>query len=230
MSHTDHTIVIVPGAWSDGNSWRAPLVALAKAGYDVRAAQLPLTSFEDDVRTLSRLLDRIETSVTLVGHSYAGAVITAVGTSHKVRSLAYVCAVAPDSGEKLADLFGRHPTKATTQPSADAAGFLWLDEAFVADALAHDLDAAAVRLVVAAQKPINGAFYNATVDAVGWKNKPTAYLVTTEDRILSPETQREMATRIHAHVEEIDASHLVHLSRPDAVARFVRAHVESLTK
>ena len=44
--------------------------------------------------------------MTLVGHSYGGAVITEAGNHEKVRSLAYIAAFAPDKGESVSTLIG----------------------------------------------------------------------------------------------------------------------------
>jgi predicted alpha/beta hydrolase family esterase len=72
----------------------------------VTAAPLPLTSLFNDVAALNHTLDRVEGPVVLVGHAYAGAVIGEV-RSEKVPSLGCVAALAPDEGEKAADVFYR---------------------------------------------------------------------------------------------------------------------------
>ena len=82
------TIVLVHGAWMEGGAWREVLIPLAHEGYTVRAAQLPLKSFEGDVAAVDLLLDWVEGPVLLVGHSYAGAVVSAAGNHAKVHSLA----------------------------------------------------------------------------------------------------------------------------------------------
>jgi pimeloyl-ACP methyl ester carboxylesterase len=54
-----------------------------------------------------------------------------------------------------------------------------------------------------------------------WMSKPSWYLQTTDDRILPPETQREMAERIGAKMLAVAASHMVLLSNPEAVAGMI---------
>ncbi len=216
------TIVLVHGAWSDGSVWKDVLIPLAHEGYTVRAAQVPLKSYEGDVAAVNLLLDHVDGPVLLVGHSYSGAVISAAGNHPKVKALAYVAAFAPEADEVFGSLMSMHPAAVPMTLGPDANGFLWLDSAFAADALGHDLHRGIIHLVVAVQKPTSYKLFEAKLSDPAWKHKPSSYLLTTEDRILAPETQRTLAGRIGARTEEVAASHLVPLSQPDAVAQFIR--------
>ena len=222
------TIVLVHGAWSDGSSWSGVLGPLAQEGYTVRAAQLPLKSYEADVAAVELLLNHIEGPVLLVGHSYGGAVISAAGNHAKVQALAYVCAFAPEADEVFGGLLSMHPAKSQMTVGPDANGFLWIDAEYAADALGHDLHPGVIHLAVAVQKPVSYKLFESKLSDPAWKRKPSAYLVTTEDRILAPETQHMMAARIGARVEEVAASHLVTLSQPEAVVEFLRTSAATL--
>jgi pimeloyl-ACP methyl ester carboxylesterase len=222
------TIVLVHGAWSDGSIWKEVLIPLAHEGYRVRAAQIPLTSFAADVAALELLLDHVEGPVLLVGHSYAGAVISAAGNHEKVKALGYVCAFAPEADEVFGSLMSMHPAKESMTLRPDVHGFLWLDADFGAKALGQDLHRGYLNLATTVQKPVHHSLFEATLSAPAWKNKPSSYLVTTDDRILAPETQKVLAQRIGARVEEVAASHLVVLSQPEAVAGFLRTSAEML--
>jgi pimeloyl-ACP methyl ester carboxylesterase len=92
-------VVLAHGAWADGSSWARVITALKSDGANVVAAPLPLTSLADDVAALDRTINRVDGSVVLVGHAYAGAVI-AETKSVSVKALVYVTALAPDEGEK----------------------------------------------------------------------------------------------------------------------------------
>jgi len=75
---TNHaSVVLVHGAWADGSSWSKVIGPLRAAGMDVVAAPLPLTSLADDVAALDATLERLDGTVLLAGHAYAGAVIAA---------------------------------------------------------------------------------------------------------------------------------------------------------
>ena len=222
------TIVLVHGAWMDGTSWKDVLIPLAHEGYTVRAAQVPLKSYEGDVAAVNLLLDRVEGPVLLVGHSYSGAVTSAAGNHPKVKALAYIAAFAPEADEVFGSLMSMHPAAVPMTLGPDASGFLWMDAEFAADALGHDLHRGIIHLAVAVQKPASYKLFEAKLSDPAWKHKPSSYLVTTEDRILAPETQRVLARRIGARTEEVAASHMVPLSQPDAVAQFLRTSAAAL--
>src|SRR5882672_7075211 len=129
----DVSVVLAHGAWADGSSWARVITALKAEAVKVSAAPLPLTSLADDVVALNRSLDRTEGPIVLAGHAYAGAVI-ALARPERVKALVYVTALAPDEGEKVADVFYRvapHPKAPKLTP--DSNGLIWLpDDAFAA--------------------------------------------------------------------------------------------------
>ncbi len=97
----DLTVVLVHGAWADGSCWHRVILGLQRLDFKVVCAPLPLTSLPDDVSALSRTLERTTTPVVLAGHAYAGAVIGAT-RDDRVKSLVYIAALAPDTGETVA--------------------------------------------------------------------------------------------------------------------------------
>ncbi len=229
MSESKVTIVFVHGAYCDGSVWTKVLMPLAHEGFRIHTAQLPLESFDSDVASLTRLLDHANGPILLVGHSYSGAVITAAGNHEKVKALAYVCAFAPEEGEVFASLLSMNPT-AYPQPSdTDPNGYLWLQADWAAEALGQDLHRGYLNLAVATQKPMQSASFGQSLRNPAWKHKPSAYLMTTEDRVLAPATQQVLAKRINARVQEVAASHMVLLSQPEAVTDFVRTSALTLS-
>jgi len=223
------TIVFVHGAWCDASVWSNVLMPLAHEGFRIHGAQLGLESYAGDLAALNGLLDHVEGPILLVGHSYAGAVITAAGNHEKVKALAYVTAFAPEAGEIFGTIMGMFPAEEQLTLAPDSRGFLWLTAEFAGRALGHDLHRGVINLAVALQRPTNAAIFGESLSNPAWKTKPSAYLVTTDDKILSPETQHALAKRIGARTEEVAASHLVHLSQPQAVTDFVRTSAQSLS-
>src|ERR1700737_2935334 len=98
------TVVLVHGAFADGSSWERVIPLLQAKGLKVVAVQNPLTSLADDVAATKRALDASAGPVILVGHSWAGTVITEAGAHDKVAALVYVAAFAPDAGQSSNDL------------------------------------------------------------------------------------------------------------------------------
>jgi pimeloyl-ACP methyl ester carboxylesterase len=80
-------IVLVHGAWADGSCWSKVIALLQAKGFHVVAVQNPLTSLADDVAATKRIIALQDGPVILVGHSYAGVVITQAGNDPKVVGL-----------------------------------------------------------------------------------------------------------------------------------------------
>lgn len=222
------TIVLVHGAWCDASVWTKVLMPLAHEGFGVRAAQIPLETFAGDVAAVRRLLEQVEGPVLLVGHSYAGTVVSAAGNHEKVKALAYVCALVPDEGEVFGAIMSMNPAAEQLNLTPDAEGYLWLNAEFAGKALGHDLHRGVLNLAVTTQKPTHGGLFAERLEKPAWKSKPSSYLVTTEDHILAPKTQHALVERLGARVEEVAASHLVVLSQPEAVAQFLRTSAEAM--
>jgi pimeloyl-ACP methyl ester carboxylesterase len=208
-------IVLVHGAWADGSGWEGVHRALTARGYKVSIVQNPLTSFADDVAAVNRVLARQDGPALLVGHSYGGAVITEAGAAANVAGLVYVAAFAPDVGESVSSLIaGGQPPP--LEPSSD--GFLFFSEAVFPQAFAQDLDPARGAFLAAAQIPTAGAAFAAPITNAAWKTKPSWYVVASDDRIIPPAAQRQMAARARATITETPGSHAVYVSQPAAVA------------
>ena len=60
-----------------------------------------------------------------------------------------------------------------------------------------------------------------TISEAAWGNKPSWYLIATDDRMIPPPAQREMSGRAGSTVEEAAASDSVYVSQPAAVADLV---------
>ena len=102
------TIVLVHGAFADSSSWNGVVINLQKDGYKTVAVANPLRSVSNDAGLVSDVIGSIEGPVVLVGHSYGGQIISNAARGHdNIKSLVYVAAFAPDSGESASDLAGK---------------------------------------------------------------------------------------------------------------------------
>ncbi|MFF7471966.1 alpha/beta fold hydrolase [Streptomyces sp. NPDC008092] len=221
MSTNHIDVVLVHGAWADGSSWSKVIGPLKADGVRVVAAPLPLTSLTDDVTALDRVLDRLGGTVVLVGHAYAGTVITA--TRHpKVASLVYVAALAPDEGESAGDVFHRgRPHPLTPKLAPDAHGMVWLSDRDFTDAFAQHASAEEQAILAAAQRPIGAPSIGAPIERPLWKDRPSWFLVAEDDRMIAPETQRFTAERMGAHVRTRPVDHTPQVTAPQDVVDIV---------
>ena len=104
------TVVFVHGAFADSSSWSAAANTLSARGFPVLAVANPLRDLSGDADYVHSVLETIDGPIVLVGHSYAGAVITeAVDGIDNVISLVYVAAFIPERGESAGQLNGRFP-------------------------------------------------------------------------------------------------------------------------
>lgn len=213
-------IVLVHGAWADGSGWQDVHDSLLERGYSVSIAQLPLTSLAADVAAVARVLARQPGPTLLVGHSYGGVIITEAGNAANVAGLVYVSAFVPDAGESVSTMLGGG-APLPLQPSTD--GFLFFDPALFSQAFAHDLPAARGAFLAAAQVPPAAAAFGTPVLQPAWKTRPNWYVLSTEDRIIPPAAQRQMALRAGASITEIRGSHALYVSRATAVADAIDA-------
>ena len=78
--NTRPNIVLVHGAWAEGSCWSGVIERLQADGYHVTAPQFPLTALADDVARLRQVLDLQDGPTIVVGHSYGGQIITALGS------------------------------------------------------------------------------------------------------------------------------------------------------
>lgn len=155
-------VVLVHGAWADGSSWSKVIKLLQQNGFNVTAAQIPLTSLADDITVTRNLVAAQEGPTVLVGHSYGGVVISgAANDAPNVEALVYIAAFALDEGESIEALSkqGPAPAGAAAVRPPDDHGFLWIGRDGFAKAFAADADPveasvmAAVDLAAAPHRP-----------------------------------------------------------------------------
>jgi pimeloyl-ACP methyl ester carboxylesterase len=217
------TVVLVHGGFVDGSGWQGVYDLLRKDGYRVSIVQNPTLSLEGDVAATKHVIDAQGEPVVLVGHSYGGAVITEAGNDPNVAALVYIAAFVPDKGESVNTLIGGFPKDAPGPPILPPEdGLLLLDREKFHDSFAGDVDAELAAFMADSQVPWGVGALQGTISEAAWANKPSWYLLTTEDRMIPPQAQREMSGRAGATVEEADGSHSIYVSQPAVVADLVK--------
>jgi pimeloyl-ACP methyl ester carboxylesterase len=229
MAAKDVSVVLAHGAWADGSSWTRVITALKAEGVKVSAAPLPLTSLVDDVAALNRSLDRTEGSIVLAGHAYAGTVI-ALARPERVKALVYITALAPDEGEKVADVFYRlepHPQAPKLAP--DSHGLIWLPEAAFATAFAQNASTEDRAVLAAVQRPISLDCITVPAGRPLWKDIPSWFLLAEHDRMIVPETQHFMAQRMKAMTKVHTVDHTPSVTAPSVVVDLIRDAIHAAT-
>ena len=218
-------IVLVHGAWADGSSWSAAIKRLHAAGYRVTAPQMGLTKLADDVARLRHVLARQDGPTVVVGHSYGGQIITALGEdAPNVVGLVYIAGFGLDEGESIGALLGQGPpTPAIAHLDIDDQGYAWLPEDDFVNHFAADVDPVKARVMHAVQQPLHASALEEVMGTPAWKSLPSWFLVADGDQTIPPDAQRLFSARMGATTTEIATNHVAMVSHPDDVVTMIEA-------
>lgn len=229
------TFITIPGAWHGAWAVERFNDALRSRGHEAIGLTLPSLAGADrrgipaDVESVHRRLDRVSGDVVLIGHSYAGVVITEAGMHPAVRQLVYLAAFIADRGETASGLMSayaaRHSGDATLRGvmrrSADPE-LLELDPTLAGPALYADCDVADQAAAIARLEPHVGRVFSQAPQQIAWRSKPSMFVVCSQDLAIPPSLQRQMAQRASTCVE-LDSSHSPFLSMPFDLADAILA-------
>ncbi len=188
----------------------------------IHAVEMPLTSLADDVERTRKMIAQQDGPVLLVGHSYGGAVITEAGNQPNVIGLVYIAAFAPDAGESPGSITQQHPPVAVANLAPDSDGYLWVKPALYHESFCQDLTPTEGLVLGIIQKAPLASTFGDTITEPAWKHKPSYYQISSEDRMIAPENQEWMSSRIGAKkIITLAASHASLASMPVEVAGFI---------
>jgi pimeloyl-ACP methyl ester carboxylesterase len=223
------TVVLVHGAFADSSSWNGVIERLQAKGVQVTAAANPLRGIAIDSAYVASVLDETPGPVVAVGHSYGGAVITnAAKQAKNVVGLVYVAAFAPDEGETLGEVEAgskdsvlgnaqvqlHYPSGNGGDPAVESA----IDPEKFHDAFAADLPTDETKIMAATQRPVAALAFTEKSGPPAWKDLPSWAVVATGDKAAGADVIRSMAERAGATITEVEGSHVIMISQPQAVA------------
>jgi pimeloyl-ACP methyl ester carboxylesterase len=226
-TRTNPSIVFCHGLWADGSCFNKVIPPLQAEGYEVMAAQYGLDTPEGDVAVVKWSLGRVNSPAILVGHSYGGSVITAAGTDDRVAGLVYIAALAPEADETSQSQQEEFPQTDVFKAVEISDGRIWLRPDGVA-CFAGDLSEQEQKLVWATHMAPAADLMTRNAPGVGWKSKPSSYIVANNDRTVHPELQRFVAKRMGASTHTIDSSHVPMLSQPGFVLDVIRKAAQAV--
>jgi len=228
------TIVLVHGAFADASGWTDVIERLRKDGYSVIAPANPLRSLSGDSAYIKSVLDQTPGPLVVVAHSYGGAVITnAAAGNPNVKALVYVDGFIPDVGEDGLKLAGEGSQVLTALEPRGFPPFGENDQDFYIKQDAFravfcaDLDAKTAAVMAATQRPIAAASYGEPTTAAAWKTIPSWAIIGLQDRVITPESLRAMATRAGSTIVELNSSHVSMISHPKQVTDLIEEAAEA---
>ena len=224
-------ILLVHGAWADGSCWSAVIAQLQARGYNVAAPQFPETSLANDVSRLRHMLSLQDGPTVIVGHSYGGQIMTALGTDvQNAVGLVYIAAFGLDEGETIGALLQQGPPPpALAHLNIDNQGFAWVPEDDFVEHFAGDIDPVKAKVMFAVQQPLSMSTLEDVMDVPAWKTLPTWYLVAAGDEAIPPDGERAFAARMGATTIEIQSNHCAMVSHPDEVVSLIETAVTGIT-
>jgi pimeloyl-ACP methyl ester carboxylesterase len=222
------TVVLVHGAFADASSWNGVIERLQAKGMNVTAPANPLRGISTDSAYIAGVFEETPGPVVAVGHSYGGAVITnAAANAENVVGLVYVAAFATDEGEVLGEVEGGSkdsvlnsalvPHHFPAVNGGESAVEFAIDPAKFHDAFAADLPAEETAVMAATQRPVAESAFSEPGGPPAWKSLPSWAVVATGDKAAGTDVTRSMAERAGATITEVDGSHVIMVSQPQAV-------------
>ena len=224
-------IVLVHGAWADGSCWSGVVARLQADGFHVTAPQFPLSSLADDVARLRQVLEFQDGPTLVVGHSYGGQIMTALGAeAPNVVGLVYIAAFGLDEGESIGGLLeGAPPTPALGNLSIDDQGYAWLPEEDFVNHFAADVDPVTAKVMHAVQQPLHTSTFGEVMGTPAWRSLPSWFLVADGDQAIPPDAERQFAARMGATTVEVATNHVAMVSHPDDVVSLIAAAAQAAT-
>jgi pimeloyl-ACP methyl ester carboxylesterase len=220
-------IVLVHGAWADGSCWSDVIEPLQARGFTVVAPQFPETSLAADVGRLRQVLTRLSGPTLIVGHSYGGQIMTALGAeTPNVVGLVYVAAFGLDQGESLGALLGAGPpTPALAHLIVDTQGCAWLPEGDFVGHFASGVEPNRARVLCAVQQGLSMTTFEDVMGVPAWKSLPSWYLVAANDQAIPADAERTFARRMGAETVEVPSGHLAMVSHAAEVVGLIETAV-----
>jgi pimeloyl-ACP methyl ester carboxylesterase len=239
VASTRPTVALVHGAFADSSSWNGVVAGLLAAGIPVTAISNPLRGIGEDAAYVASALSQIPGPVLAVGHSYGGAIITnAALRAGNVVGLVYVAAFAPDEGELLIEIENGSTDSVLNTAlvqlhypngSAEAGVEFAIAPDKFHDAFAADLPAERAAVMAATQRPVSAVGFTEPNGAPAWKGLPSWAVVATGDRAAGADVVRSMAQRAGATITEVEGSHVIMISKPQAVIDVIRQALDTLS-
>jgi pimeloyl-ACP methyl ester carboxylesterase len=215
---------LVHGAFADASSWNGVIERLQAKGVAVKAPANPLGGISTDSAYIAGVFEETPGPILAVGHSYGGAVISNAATeAENVVGLVFVAAFAPEEDEALGEAAAdskdsvlvplHYPATNGGEPAVEFA----IDPARFKDAFAADLPAEEAAVMAATQRPVAELAFSERSGPPAWKSLPSWTVVATGDKAAGADLVLSMAERAGATITEVDGSHVIMISQPQAV-------------
>jgi len=228
------TVIFVHGACVRDAGWWWSRMTAPLAGHGIATVTVPLPScgesgselgdLYDDVDACRQAIAAADSPVLLCGHSYGGMVITEAGADERVTQLIYVTSMMPSAGQAPADVVASDPSP-WMDPGDD--GTVGVHAEIVRELFLQDCDDATAEQALARLTRQSVKPFTQAPRQIAWQDKPSTYVVCTDDLAIPAQLQRQRAGA-GARLVDFPSGHHPFLSQPQAFADFIAAEVDSV--
>jgi len=191
-----------------------PLPSCGEAGGE-------LGDLYDDVTACQSAIARADGPVVLCGHSYGGMVVTEAGADDRVSQVLYLTSVMADVGESQAGLTSSEPAP-WLDPGED--GTIGVRPELIREFFLQDCDPAVTEQALARLTRQSLAPFTQAPRTIAWLQKPSTYIICTQDLATPADVQRKRV-RPGVRSVEFEAGHHPFLSRPAAFAQTIATEI-----
>lgn len=238
MGYSTSMFILIHGAYHGSWCWDDVADQLRDQGQATQTPDMPghgrhpgwlsHQTMPDYIDSVTELVDESSYPVTFVGHSMGGAIATAVACARpdKVERIIYLTAYIPIDGESVGDVVKTDPEShvKVDRIDIDGLGAVSLKSGALADAFYNDasdrmLAFAEDRIQLQSPVPFRHRFeLNENI----LRHIPKAAIICTQDRAISPDHQRMMATRAGCDpIVDINAGHSPFVTQPDRLTEII---------
>jgi pimeloyl-ACP methyl ester carboxylesterase len=219
MDMTAPSFLFVHGSWHGPWTWNLVRPLLEARGHATAAVALPsmgsdpatLGGLAEDSAAIARSAGELPGEVVVVGHSYGGAPVSGAEFGSQVRRLIYLAAFMPDAGRPYVSYLPPGPLPPYVGMRDD--GTFAVPEGQALPAFYSDCGEPLASWAEALLVPQSQKVLGVAAPVAAWRSIPSAYVLTTGDRALPPDFQRQFLPQAD-RVAEFDSSHSPMLSRP----------------
>ena len=235
--------VLVHGGGFGASCWdlltphlAGPVVAVDLPGRGKRPADLATVTIADFVAAVAdEIVGDDLHDVVLVGHSLAGATLPGVvgAVPDRLRHVVFVSAAIPADGTRVLDTLDPGIRALAEQAGVDAAPDSTLAPELAAAVFCNDMDPALTQYTIDRLVPEASRVIFEPVSLAGMRAPvPRSYVRLARDAIVEPNRQEQMIANLRSieggegpapavGTVELDAGHMVMISRPEALAEFL---------
>lgn len=219
-------LMILHGAWLQPAHYDEVAERLRREGSTVMVPDLAGQSLAESTRLVQDLIDQAAEPPVVLAHSFGGVTATGLkGISHLLYLSSFVFDVGENAQQWIARIEQETGRQGAPLPlTVDDAGMTRLDPVGARDGLFADCTTRVADRAIELLRSEPASIFTDSPAHAAWKDTPSTYIATTEDRAILPEMVAYFTHRCGTAMT-LPGGHCPFLSRPDDVVAIVRDYL-----